>query len=169
MPGQIALFDPTSGPPSPPWDSDNIRLRDELNREPSPQNTGFHVNPTSGLKYWAYVKVMNTGSDPIGSSGSPSPVQTPAATVSIKRVRLSTMPDQTDYTDMGNASSAIAPGQSLWIEFPLTQWVNPASSTPGAHYCLEAMGDASPDDPEPGWNNFNWNDPHFAQRNIVFA
>src|SRR5262245_46490290 len=127
-PGLIAL---EPGPPNALWNSDGIRLRDQP--ETNLQNIGGNVNPTSGSSYYAYVKVTNVGGSPIGDPG-PSPVQTQAASVYIQRVRLSTMPNQVDYTLMGNATSAIAPGQSLWIEFPPTPWVNPASSTPGAHY-----------------------------------
>jgi hypothetical protein len=92
-----------------------------------------------------------------------------AATVSMRRVRVSTIPNQIDYTNVGQASVAIWQNSPLWVEFPQLQWINPAGSPGQIHYCLQANGDASPDDPSPGWGNINLNDPHFAQRNIAFA
>jgi hypothetical protein len=100
--------------------------------------------------------------NPECSAGTP-------ATVNVRRVRVSTIPNQIDYTNVGQASAAIWPNDSLWIEFPQLQWINPAGSPGQLHYCLQANGDASPDDPSPGWGNFDLNDRHFAQRNIVFA
>lgn len=93
-----------------------------------------------------------------------------AATVNVRRVRVTTNPNQIDYTNIGQAAVGVWPGHPIWVEFPKLQWVNPSGSTPGqAHYCLQAMGDASPGDPAPGWGNANLSDRHFAQRNIVFV
>jgi hypothetical protein len=101
---------------------------------------------------------------------NPECASTQAATVNVRRVKVTTIPNQIDYTNIGQASAAIWPNQSLWIEFPQLPWVNPTGSTPGqAHYCIQAMGDASPSDPAPGWPSLNLSDRHFAQRNIVFA
>jgi hypothetical protein len=100
--------------------------------------------------------------NPECSAGAP-------ATVNVRRVRVSTIPNQIDYTNIGQANAAIWPTKLLWVEFPSLQWINPAGSPGQLHYCLQANGDASPDDPSPGWGNLSLNDPHFAQRNIVFV
>ena len=101
---------------------------------------------------------------------NPECASTQAATVNIRRVRVTTNPNQIDYTNIGQAAVAVWPAHPVWVEFPKLQWVNPSGSTPGqVHYCLQAMGDASPNDPAPGWANANLSDRHFAQRNIVFA
>jgi hypothetical protein len=91
------------------------------------------------------------------------------ASVNLRRVRVSTIPNQIDYTNMGQANAVIWPNHSLWIEFPSLQWINPAGSPGQIHFCLQANGDASPDDPSPGWSSLNLNDRHFAQRNIIFT
>src|SRR6478736_4560155 len=100
MNGLIALFVPLSaggtGPPSPLWDSDNIRVRDT--RETNLQMIGGHVNPMSGVLYYVYVKVTNIGSGPIGPLVSPA--YDPAGTVYLRRFRVNTMPNSTDYTDL---------------------------------------------------------------------
>jgi hypothetical protein len=100
--------------------------------------------------------------NPECSAGTP-------ARVNVRRVRVSTIPNQIDYTNLGQTNVAIWPNNSLWVEFPSLQWINPAGSPGQLHYCLQANGDAAPDDPSPGWGNLDLNDPHFAQRNIVFA
>jgi hypothetical protein len=64
MPGQIAL---TPGPSTSLWNSDGIRLRSP--RETNLQNIGNHIKPVSGSSYFTYVKVSNTGADPIGGCG----------------------------------------------------------------------------------------------------
>jgi len=163
MTGHIAL---EPGPPNALWNSDGIRLRSQ--QETDLQNIGPHIDPTSGSSYFAYVKVTNT--DPIGTVYPPQPVPDPAWTVYLRRFRVTTMPDPSDYTDLGQSSVWPNAGQSLWTEFP-SQPIIPAGSTPGqVHYCLQAMGDASPSDlPAPTWAGLILTDRHFAQRNLVFA
>lgn len=100
--------------------------------------------------------------NPECSAGTP-------ATVNVRRVRVSTMPNMMDYAVVGKAKAAIWANDSLWVELPQLQWSNPAGSPGQIHYCLQANGDAYPDDPSPGWGNLDLNDRHFAQRNIVFA
>ncbi len=86
--------------------------------------------------------------------------------VEVHRVRVTTNPNQIEYFPAGQASAAIWPRESLWVEFPQRVFTDPGGGQ--VHYCLQAMGDARPDDPSPGWQSFDLNDRHFAQRNIVF-
>lgn len=90
------------------------------------------------------------------------------ATVEVRRVRVSTMPNQTAIFPAGSASAAIWPGDSLWVEIPAQPFINPSPANQ-LHYCLQARGDAAPDDPAPAWANFDASARHFAQRNIAFA
>ena len=105
---------------------------------------------------------------------NPTPIDNPEcatgtpSTVDVRRVRVTTNPNQIDYQNTGLSSAVILPGQSLWVEFPSMVWINPGN--PGqVHYCLQAMGGAPPGDPAPGWANVNLGDRHYAQRNIAFA
>src|SRR4051794_40531211 len=61
MSGKIKL---EQGPANAIWNSDGIRLRSF--REMNLESIGSHIKPVSGQKYFTYVKVTNTGPDPIG-------------------------------------------------------------------------------------------------------
>lgn len=94
----------------------------------------------------------------------------PTATVSLRRVIVSTMPEVVDHEAIGQTYVALNPGDSIWVEFPPTLWTDPNQKlpNPSRHYCLQVNADASPDDPSPGWSGLSLQDRHYSQRNIVF-
>ena len=172
------------------------RLRASTRGPYSPARNGITVDvlPNSGSP--VTITSLKTGNAAIVLSGVrvpdpqnpnfsvPSVIDNPeclvgqAAEVYVRRNRISTIPNQTDYEKIGASKVAIPPGGAAWVEFPSLLWVNPTGAqNPGQlHYCIQAMGEAPPGDLAPGslpnapsWTGFTLSDRHFAQRNIAFV
>lgn len=110
------------------------------------------------------------GAMSVAAIDNPECASVQAATVYVRRVRVTSNPNLIDYQEIGQAAVGVWPTHPVWVELPKVPWVNPSTTTPGqVHFCLQAMGDAAPNDPAPGWQNLSLGDRHFAQRNIVFA
>ena len=143
---------------------DNVSVTVEVDRATTANAPATLTTTGPGRRGIALGRMSTTAID------NPECASVQAATVNVRRARVTTIPNQIDYTSMGQAAVAVWQGSPVWVEFPSLRWVDPSGSTPGqVHFCLQAMGDASPGDPAPGWANVNLGDRHYAQRNIIFA